>query len=106
MHSQACVWLLAPTVLQAFRRDRPKLDLEIREFAADRRLAAARDDLLDVAFIFKPLAAVGFSRSIGSENLACVGLRLPWYETLQSAATWLEVIHRLSAKSTRKYGSE
>ena len=105
MHSQACVWLLAPTVLQAFRRDRPKLDLEIREFAADRRRAAARDDLLDVAFIFKPLAAPRFSKSIGSDNRACAGLRLPWCETLQSAATCLEVIHRLSARSARNYGS-
>lgn len=63
------VWVLAPAILQAFRRDRPKLDLEIREFAADRRLAAVRDALLDVAFIFKPLDAPPFDRDLSSDEL-------------------------------------
>jgi hypothetical protein len=53
----------------------------------------------------KPLDAQLSSMSIGSHNRACAGLRLPWCETLQSAATCLEVIHRLSARSETKYGS-
>ena len=97
--------MLAPAILPAFRRDRPQLDLEIREFAVDRRLAAVRDHLLDVALIFKPLDAPQCSRLIGSDNRACAGLRLPRCETLQNAATCLEVIQCLSARSARKYGS-
>jgi hypothetical protein len=80
-----------------------------QEFTADRRLAAARDDLLDVASsssLWMPRDFRGrprFSRSICSDNRACAGLRLPRCETLQSAATCLEVIHRLSARSAGKY---
>jgi DNA-binding transcriptional LysR family regulator len=63
------VWILAPLVLKTFRRQRPKVSLELREFVADRRLAAVRDDFLDVAFIFTPADDPPLDRALIGETL-------------------------------------
>jgi LysR family transcriptional regulator, benzoate and cis,cis-muconate-responsive activator of ben and cat genes len=47
-------WVLMPTLVKTFRRQRPKISLELHEVPADTRLQAVADQRLDIAFIFWP----------------------------------------------------